>query len=118
MSTDTWDLFADVADITAWLDTSNPAGPHEDAMRVLKLAEGAGEAAAAYIGMVGQNPRKGVTHTQMDLLNELADVAVTALCAMQHFTRDEKNTRAVLAAKVAAIIGRSNIPTRAEAGAS
>ena len=23
-----WNLFADVADITAWLDESNPAGPH------------------------------------------------------------------------------------------
>jgi len=37
-----WDLFADVRDITAWLDESNPAGPHEDSMRVLKLVEGRG----------------------------------------------------------------------------
>lgn len=50
------DLFADVADITAWLDTANPRTAHEDSMRVLKLVEEAGEAAAAYIGMVGQNP--------------------------------------------------------------
>ena len=106
-----WDLFGDVADITAWLDESNPESAHEDAMRVLKLTEEAGEAAAAYIGMVGQNPRKGVTHTRDDLLKELADVAITALCAMQHFTQNEAVTRAYLAAKVQQIIKRSGIPT-------
>lgn len=114
---ETWDPFADVAAITAWLDTSNPAGPHEDSMRVLKLVEESGEAAAAYIGMVGQNPRKGVTHTQTDLLNELADVALTALCAMQHFTQSTAATRGVLASKVAGIMARSDIRTLAETGA-
>ena len=104
-----WNLFADVADITAWLDKSNPTGPHEDSMRVMKLMEEAGEAAAAYVGLTGQNPRKGVTHTQDDLLNELADVAITALCAMQHFTQDEAVTRAYLASKVGLIISRSGI---------
>lgn len=104
-----WDLFADVAAITAWLDTSNEASPHEDSMRVLKLVEEAGEAAAAYIGMVGQNPRKGVTHSQADLLAELADVALTALCAMQHFTQDAEATRGVLAGKVAGIMARADI---------
>ena len=104
-----WDVFADVADITAWLDAANPSGPHEDSMRVLKLVEEAGEAAAAYIGMVGQNPRKGVTHSLDDLLSELADVALTALCAMQHFTQDQAATRAVLVGKVQRIITRSNI---------
>jgi NTP pyrophosphatase (non-canonical NTP hydrolase) len=111
--TETWDVFADVADITAWLDTCNPSGPHEDSMRVLKLVEESGEAAAAYIGMVGQNPRKGVTHSLDDLLGELADVALTALCAMQHFTQDKQATRSVLAAKVQRIIARSNIHHRA-----
>lgn len=82
-------------------------------MRVLKLVEEAGEAAAAYIGMVGQNPRKGVTHSLDDLLGELADVALTALCAIQHFTRDDTTTRAVLAGKVQRIIMRSAIRRRA-----
>lgn len=108
------DLFADVADITAWLDESNLTGPHEDSVRVLKLVEEAGEAAAAYIGMVGQNPRKGVTHTQDDLLKELADVAITALCAMQHFTQDESVTRAYMAGKIGQIIDRSGIRVRAQ----
>lgn len=111
----TWDLFADVAAITGWLDGANPDTPHEDSMRVLKLVEEAGEAAAAHIGMVGQNPRKGVTHSRDEFLAELADVAVTALCAMQHFTRDAKVTRGMLAAKVAGIIARADIRMHAEA---
>ncbi|ACU71833.1 hypothetical protein Caci_2924 [Catenulispora acidiphila DSM 44928] len=111
------DLFADIADITAWLDSSNPSSKHEDAMRVMKLGEEVGEAIAAYIGLTGQNPRKGVTHTMDDLLKELADVAITALAAMQHFTQDEAETRAHMAAKVRQIISRSAIRTRAGAEA-
>ena len=104
-----WDLFGDIADITAWLDGSNPASAHEDSMRVLKLVEEAGEAAAAYIGMVGQNPRKGVTHSLDDLLGELADVAITALCAIEHFTQDAEATRETLAGKLRRIVARSGI---------
>ena len=110
-----WDLFADVADITAWLDTANPGTPHEDSMRVLKLVEEAGEAAAAYIGMVGQNPRKGVTHTLADLLGELADVALSARCAIQHFTGDAAATRDLLAAKTLHITTRAAIARRTPA---
>lgn len=104
-----WNLFEDIRDITAWLDTSNPASPHEDAMRVMKLMEEAGEAAAAYVGVTGQNPRKRVTHTMDDLLKELADVAITALCAMHHFTQDEAVTRGYMAAKIDEIIKRAGI---------
>lgn len=104
---DSGDLFDVVAAITAWLDASNPASPHEDGMRVLKLAEESGEAAAAYIGMVGQNPRKGVTHTLGDLLGELADVALTALCAIQHFTQDHAATREIVNAKAAGVAARA-----------
>ncbi|WP_198541291.1 MazG-like family protein, partial [Parafrankia soli] len=48
-------------------------------LQALKVVEELGEAVAALIGMTGQNPRKGVTHTQADLLGELYDVALTAL---------------------------------------
>jgi hypothetical protein len=104
-----WSMFNDVRSITAWLDRSNPASQHEDSMRVLKLLEESGEAAAAYIGMIGQNPRKGITHTQADLLNELADVAITALCAIQHFTQNIVVTRGVIASKLGNIVIRSDI---------
>jgi len=104
-----WDLFADIAAVTAWLDGANPAGAHEDSMRVLKLVEEAGEAAATYIGMVGQNPRKGITHSLDDLLGELADVAITALSAIEHFTGDTETTRETVAAKLRRIVARSGI---------
>lgn len=48
-------------------------------LQALKVVEELGEAVAALIGMTGQNPRKGVTHTRADLVSELYDVALTAL---------------------------------------
>ncbi|MFF5076806.1 hypothetical protein ACFY36_07125 [Actinoplanes sp. NPDC000266] len=56
--------------------------PLEMTCRILKVTEEAGEAAAAWIGLLGQNPRKGVTHTRDDVAAELADVAFTALVAI------------------------------------
>ena len=50
-----------VARNVAWLDAANGRSPHETAARIMKIAEETGEAAAAYIGMTGANPRKGVT---------------------------------------------------------
>lgn len=52
------------------------------AFRVLKISEEAGEAASALIGMVGQNPRKGVTHSRADVAGELCDVVLTAIVAL------------------------------------
>ena len=52
-----------VARTVAWLDAANGRSPHETAVRVMKIAEEAGEAVAAYIGTTGANPRKGVTAT-------------------------------------------------------
>jgi hypothetical protein len=107
-----------MADINEWLETANGFSQHEDSMRVMKIGEEFGEAVAAYIGMTGQNPRKGVTHTQSDVMSELADVAITAMCAMVHFAgvynaRREIIARAHLAAKVQGIIDRADIQPRA-----
>jgi NTP pyrophosphatase (non-canonical NTP hydrolase) len=111
-----WDMFGDVAAITQWLDKANGSIPEDDAIRIMKLSEEIGEVVSAYIGMTGQNPRKGFTHTQADLCRELADVAITAMCAIAHFTRsgygtyDPTVTRAFLASKITEIIKRSDIP--------
>ena len=105
-------MFDDIARINAWLDRSNDGrirSEHDDSMRVMKIGEEYGEAVQAYIGMVGQNPRKGITHSMEDLLGELADVAVTALCAIQHFTGDARVTRTVIAAKIAHISVRAGL---------
>ncbi|TDD77693.1 NUDIX domain-containing protein [Actinomadura darangshiensis] len=49
---------------------------------VMKLAEEVGEVAEAYIGMTGGNPRKGVHKTVTDVLDELADVILSAAVPM------------------------------------
>lgn len=49
---------------------------------VLKLTEEVGEVAEALIGVKGINARKGVCHTTGDLLDELADVLITAAVTM------------------------------------
>lgn len=72
--------------ITAALNAVNGSGEHERAMRLLKVSEEAGEAAAAYIGMTGQNPRKGTTHTPADVADELCDVIIAAAVALHAFT--------------------------------
>lgn len=60
-------------------------------IRILKACEERGEAAAAVVGWTGQNPRKGLTHTEADVVGELADVVLTAMLAMASMT-DEWQT--------------------------
>ena len=64
----------------------------QDWARVAKASEEAGEAIDALIGITGQNPRKGVYGSMDDLLDELADVALTGMYAIQHFTKDRTET--------------------------
>lgn len=61
-----------------WL-RDNGVGPSQ---QIIKLSEEVGEASSAFTGCIGANPRKGVTHTFEDLVDELADVAITALNAI------------------------------------
>ncbi|MGW5557808.1 MazG-like family protein [Micromonospora sp. NPDC003944] len=83
-----------------WLDAANGTGQTELTCRILKLTEEAGEASAAWIGLLGQNPRKGVTHTREDVAAELADVAFTALVAIESLGLDAQATLDACAAKV------------------
>jgi DNA polymerase-3 subunit beta len=71
----------------AWLDAANGRGPHEIAVRVMKIAEETGEAVAAYIGAAGANPCKGITAGPGDLAAELCDVVLAALAALATITR-------------------------------
>ncbi|MFI7340349.1 MazG-like family protein [Streptomyces sp. NPDC050085] len=91
--------------LRAWLDDANQKAPQEALLlRVLKLSEEVGEVAQAVIGAVGQNPRKGVSHTWQDVESELCDVVVTALVALGTLTPDP---RAALSAHVAKVAERS-----------
>ncbi|MFC4122078.1 MazG-like family protein [Nonomuraea zeae] len=99
--TTTSDLWQHVRNVLAWVDEANARTEHEVAMRLLKLVEEAGEVASAYIGMTGQNPRKGITHTHHDVAGELCDVVVTALVALATITGDIGAARIALAQHLA-----------------
>ena len=113
----TWDLFGDIGIITQWLNQSNShmLPEHDESMRIMKIGEEFGEVIEAYIGYTGQNPRKGKTHGMADVLAELADVVITALCAIQYETGDAAVTRAVIASKASHIIKRAGIANEPDA---
>ncbi|ATL27596.1 hypothetical protein [Streptomyces formicae] len=106
-------LWPVVARITAALDKANGRTEHELSMRLLKVSEEAGEAAAAYIGATGQNPRKGITHTPGDVAQELADVIIAAAVALHSIT---DHGPAVLDAKLHAAARRLTLPTTPKEG--
>lgn len=83
-----------------WLDEHHGNGRPQQSLRILKVTEEAGEAAQAWIGFVGQNPRKGVTHTDREVADELADVALTALVAIESLGFDAAEVLSACAAKV------------------
>ncbi|GAB3662974.1 MazG-like family protein [Actinocorallia lasiicapitis] len=63
-------------------------------LQMLKLSEEVGEAAEAYIGMIGANRRKGVHRTRADVLAELSDVIITAAVAMSRLTEGDQDAAA------------------------
>ena len=94
-----------IRNVDAWLDAEVAPGYQEqplaqDWARVAKITEEVGEAVDALIGCTGQNPRKGHYGDVDDLLGELADVAVTGMFAIQHFTKNEQQTVAVVLASL------------------
>lgn len=98
--------------IDQWLD-ANPADSYKDQplaqdwARISKVQEELGEAIQCFIGYTGQNPRKGVINDLDDVLEELADTAITALFAMHHFTKSSSSTRSLLRDKLIRIYGRA-----------
>jgi NTP pyrophosphatase (non-canonical NTP hydrolase) len=103
MTPDHWKT---IAHLVAWLDANNGTGEQERQLRLLKLTEEAGEVAQAVIGTLGQNPRKGITHTPGDVADELCDVIVTAMVALHDWTDDPAAT---LERKLAACAARAEV---------
>lgn len=87
-------LLNTVLRITYQLDErGNPdlRGLPEVLCRALKVQEEAGELAQAVIGVLGQNPRKGFTHTWDQVISEAIDTALSALVLAEtvvHFHGD------------------------------
>ena len=90
-----------VARYRTWLDATNGRSPHETATRIMKITKEAGETVAAYFGVTGTNPRKGVTATPDDLAGELCDVILAALVALATVTGGTPQAESRLAGHVA-----------------
>jgi NTP pyrophosphatase (non-canonical NTP hydrolase) len=76
----TWET---IGRLVEWLDRGS-ALPAETKtiLQILKITEEAGEVAEALIGVTGQNPRKGFSHSWGDVERELCDVVITAMVAL------------------------------------
>jgi NTP pyrophosphatase (non-canonical NTP hydrolase) len=97
------DAWGTIEEIVRWLDDSSTLAPEtEKLLRIMKLTEETGEVTQAVTGTLGQNPRKGVTHTWEDVQAELCDVIVTAMVALTTLTPDARETFDGHLARVAA----------------
>jgi NTP pyrophosphatase (non-canonical NTP hydrolase) len=96
---DAWDT---VDEIVGWLDANSTFPPQtERLLRIMKITEEAGEVSRAVIGVLGQNPRKGVTHTWDDVAAELSDVILTAMVALASLNPDGREVFGEHLARVA-----------------
>jgi NTP pyrophosphatase (non-canonical NTP hydrolase) len=87
------DAWGTIEEIVRWLDNSSTLPPEtEKLLRIMKLTEETGEVTQAVIGTLGQNPRKGVTHTWDDVQAELCDVILTAMVVLTTLTPDARAT--------------------------
>jgi NTP pyrophosphatase (non-canonical NTP hydrolase) len=99
------DAWGTIEEIVGWLDDSSTLPPEtEKLLRIMKLTEEAGEVTQAVTGTLGQNPRKGITHTWEDVQAELCDVILTAMVALVTLTPDARQT---FQSHLARVAGRS-----------
>lgn len=72
----------------------------QDWARISKIGEEFGEVVEAFIGVTGQNPRKGFHGSQDNVDAELVDVALTALLCLQHRTKDTRVTELIVEERI------------------
>lgn len=83
-----WDTVDRLVD---WLNQASTLPPDtQRLLRVMKLSEEVGETTQALFGVLGQNPRKGVTHTWRDVEAELCDVILTGMVALATLNTDAR----------------------------
>ena len=77
------DLYEYAEQATAWLDNHNGHNELQQTLRILKVAEEAGEAAQKWINHLNANPRRrGLPPSIEEVGDELGDVVGTALVAI------------------------------------
>ncbi len=95
--------------LSRWVDAGN-ANRDPEALtlhRVIKVTEEMGEAVAALIGALGANPRKGTVGTIENVLEELLDIAVSALGAYEHLDSHQGRALDELIGKIIRVTERS-----------
>lgn len=98
---------AQLAELSTWIDRAVPGTEAERLWgRAAKVAEEYGEVVAAIIGYLGQNPRKGQTNGLEKVVDELLDVAVTALGAVESIRGNDGSALDLLGVKVGAVHAR------------
>ncbi|MGC9544850.1 MazG-like family protein [Streptomyces sp. UG1] len=108
--TDTWKTIARL--VRRLEDHSTLPREQRILLQLLKIQEEAGEVAEAVIGAMGQNPRKGHSHTWDDVEAEVCDVIVTGMVALARMNPD---ARAVFARHMDRIASRDlAAPSRAD----
>lgn len=97
--------------LSRWIDAGNTKRDPEAVTwgRIAKVSEECGEVIAAFIGATGQNPRKGVTHDMLHVVEELLDVAVTALGAIEHLDGHRGTALARLDGKIVRVAERAGV---------
>jgi hypothetical protein len=103
-------ISAYLAAISRWIDCS-PVNVQRTEMegfllRAIKVFEEAGEMVAAIIGMTGQNPRKGVTHSMDDVIDESLDSAASLLMLVESATGNRGESLPRLFAKIEKVYER------------
>lgn len=96
--------------VSRWIDEA-PGNAERDPEaltwgRLAKVSEESGEVIAAYIGVTGQNPRKGFSDTMDHVAEELLDVALTALCAYAHVRPEDPSPMRAFEAHLRARMAR------------
>lgn len=100
-----------IAALSTWIDGHNSHKDHDLQIweRCGKVGEEFGEVVEALIGAMGQNPRKGLTHNLTDVIEELLDVAITALGAVEHLIGNQGDSIRLLENKVARVAARAGV---------
>jgi NTP pyrophosphatase (non-canonical NTP hydrolase) len=107
----------DIQTLDTWLDEQVAEQYKEqplaqDWARIAKIGEEFGEVVSAFIGVTGQNPRKGFIGSQDDVDDELADVALTAILALQHRTGDVETTEGIIQTRVEYRMRNMTLPSK------
>lgn len=100
-------------ELSRWVDDA-PENAHRNPEaltwhRTAKVAEESGEVIEAMIGYTGGNPRKGHSKVALHVIEELLDVAVAALGAVEHLREHDGRSMVLLAEKIHRVHARAGL---------